>query len=85
MAVKAALYCTRVPKVTCALMDGGATDLVLSDDPYEFRRIPVDSLPLLVTICKIGDYCLVDPTEEEETCSTAGVVVGVSCKPNKSE
>jgi len=37
-------------------------------------------VPLLVTVCKIGDYCLVDPTAEEEVCSAVSMVVSVSIR-----
>ncbi|KAG4081194.1 hypothetical protein HA402_014642 [Bradysia odoriphaga] len=78
LAVKAALFNTRVPKVQAALMDGGTVDLTLSDDPYDCERLQIDSVPLLVTICKIGEHCVVDPSAEEEACSSASLVVGVS-------
>lgn len=79
LAVKAALFNTRVPKVTASLMDGGSIELNLSDDPYDCDRLKIDSAPLLVTLCKIGEFCLVDPSAEEEECSSASLVVGVSC------
>lgn len=31
-----------------------------------------------VAVCKIGDWCVLDPSSEEEECSTASVVVTVS-------
>lgn len=87
LAVKAAMFNTRVPKVQAALMDGGTVDLTLSDDPYDCDRLKIESVPLLVTICKIGEHCVVDPSAEEEVCSSASLVVGVSnqngkCKKN---
>ncbi len=83
LAVKAALFNTRVPKVQAALMDGGTVDLTLSDDPYDCERLKIDSVPLLVTICKIGEHCVVDPSAEEEACSSASLVVGVSHQNGK--
>lgn len=83
LAVKAALFNTRVPKVQAALMDGGTVDLTLSDDPYDCERLKIDSVPLLVTICKIGEHCVVDPSAEEEACSSASLVVGVSNQNGK--
>ncbi|XP_069675454.1 exosome complex component RRP42 isoform X1 [Periplaneta americana] len=78
LAVKAALHNTRVPKVKAASMDGGSVDLHLSDDPFDCYRLDVSAAPCLVTLCKIGDHCVVDPTAEEETCSNASVVVAVT-------
>lgn len=78
MAVKSALFNTRIPRVSSALLDGGNVDVVLSDDPHDCDRLNVKSSPLLITVCKIGDHCVVDPSIEEEICSTASVVIGVS-------
>lgn len=64
-------------------MDGGTVDLTLSDDPYDCDRLKIDSVPLLVTICKIGEHCVVDPSAEEEACSSASLVVGVSNRNGK--
>ncbi|XP_034831704.1 exosome complex component RRP42 [Maniola hyperantus] len=91
LAVKAALFNTRIPFVKAALMDGGNVDLQLSDDPYDSKLLDVGSAPLLVTLCKIGDKCVVDPTAEEETCSVVSLIVGVTgnpkyyCDGNKQE
>lgn len=68
----------KVPRVHSALLDGGDVDLVLSDDPLDYDRLNVETCPLLVTIAKIGEFVIVDPTIEEETCSNTSVVVGVS-------
>uniref|UniRef100_A0A1B6LN19 Ribosomal RNA-processing protein 42 n=1 Tax=Graphocephala atropunctata TaxID=36148 RepID=A0A1B6LN19_9HEMI len=78
LAVKAALHNTRVPRVTGAEMDGGQVDLTLSDDPFDCWRLDVSTAPLIVTLCKIGDHCVVDPTAEEETCSTASIVIAIT-------
>lgn len=53
--------------------------MVLSDDIYDCDRLDVTKIPLLVTLCKIGESCIIDPTAEEEECSVASLVVGVSC------
>ncbi|KAI8441771.1 hypothetical protein MSG28_005460 [Choristoneura fumiferana] len=55
-------------------MDGGNVDLQLSDDPY-------DSKLLDVTLCKIGEKCVVDPSAEEESCSAVSLIVGVTGNP----
>ncbi|XP_031769180.2 exosome complex component RRP42 isoform X1 [Galleria mellonella] len=78
LAVKAALFNTRIPFVKAALMDGGNIDLQLSDDPYDSKLLNVGSAPLLVTLCKIGDKCVVDPSAEEESCSVISLVVGTT-------
>lgn len=78
LAVKCALFNTRIPRVSSAMLDGGSVDIVLSDDPHDCDRLNIKSSPLLVTVCKIGEQCVVDPSIEEEICSTASVVIGVS-------
>lgn len=81
LAVKAALFNTRIPFVKAALMDGGNVDLQLSDDPYDSKLLEVGSAPLLVTLCKIGDKCVVDPSAEEESCSVISLIVGITGNP----
>ncbi|CAH2050161.1 unnamed protein product, partial [Iphiclides podalirius] len=90
LAVKAALFNTRLPLVKAALMDGGNVDLQLSDDPYDTKQLDIGCAPLLVTLCKIGDKCVVDPSAEEESCSVISLIVGVTGNPkfyctNKTE
>lgn len=85
LAAKAALFNTKIPRVTAALMDAGEAELVISDDPYDCTRINIEHIPIMVTVCKIGDSCVVDPSAEEEECSTASVVVAVSKRNNKSK
>lgn len=80
IAVKAALFDLKLPRVSAALMDGGSVDLILSDDVHDFDRLDVTALPLLVTLCKIGNHCVIDPSAEEEECSVVSLVVGVSCR-----
>lgn len=66
-------------------MDGGNVDLQLSEDPYDSVRLKTDSIPIFITICKIGEHCIVDPSAEEEVCSSASLVVGVSNRDDKGE
>lgn len=77
IAVKAALYSTEIPNITSATLDGGEPDIQFSDDAYNCVRLDATNYPIIVTLCKIGDYCIVDPTAEEEMCSAASVVVSV--------
>lgn len=77
IAVKAALYNTEIPRVTAATLDGGEADIELSDDPYDCIKLNVIDAPLIVTLCKIGEHCIVDPTSEEEMCCTTGTIMSV--------
>ncbi|KAK2574979.1 hypothetical protein KPH14_008742 [Odynerus spinipes] len=76
-AVKAALYNTEIPRVTAATLDGGEADIQLSDDPFDCIKLDVTNYPIIVTLCKIGENCIVDPTLEEEMCSPASTIISV--------
>lgn len=78
LAVKAALYNTMVPRVETVAMDGGNVDLQLSGDPFDCWRLDITNIPCLVTLTKIGEHLIVDPTAEEEECSMASLVVAVT-------
>lgn len=78
LAVKAALNCTRIPRVTTAAVDGKNIDLQLSDDPYDCWNLDISRIPCLVTMCKIGEHYLVDPTQEEEACSNASLILAIT-------
>lgn len=75
--VKAALFDTKIPKVTAATLDGGEPDIQLSDDIYDCVKLDTSNYPVIVTLCKIGDNCVVDPTSEEEMCSGSSIVISV--------
>ncbi|XP_076391954.1 exosome complex component Rrp42 isoform X2 [Megachile rotundata] len=76
-AVKAALYSTEIPKITAATLDGGEPDIQLSDDLYDCIQLDTSNYPVIVTLCKIGDNYIVDPTSEEEVCSASSIVMSV--------
>jgi len=79
MAVKAALYTTLVPKVTVTAVDGGEPELELSDDPTDGQRLDVmDTAPVLITLNRIGNHVVVDATPEEEACTSASLIMGVT-------
>ncbi|KAL6419038.1 hypothetical protein ACFW04_014104 [Cataglyphis niger] len=76
-AVKAALYSTEIPKVLAAMLDGGEPDIQVSDDPYDCIKLDITTYPSIVTICKIGDNFVIDPTLEEESCSAVSLIMSV--------
>lgn len=53
-AVKAALYSAEIPKVATAALDGGETDVQLSDDINDSIKLNVTNFPLFVTLCKVS-------------------------------
>ena len=78
MAVKAALHSTIIPKVTIATVDGGKPDLEITDDPKDGLRLQVLNSPILITLSRIGHFCVLDPSPEEEACSSSSLVIGVT-------
>jgi len=59
-------------------------DLIINEDPMAFTPITdfcdVDKLPLTVTMTKIGNYFVVDATDEESQCMSVNLVCGVDGK-----
>ncbi|KAK7806920.1 hypothetical protein U0070_026063, partial [Myodes glareolus] len=53
IAVKAALFSTRIPRVRVLEDEEGAKDIELSDDPYDCIRLSVENVPCIVTLCKV--------------------------------
>ncbi|XP_076751457.1 exosome complex component Rrp42 isoform X2 [Xylocopa sonorina] len=77
IAVKAALSSTEIPKITAATLDGEEPDIQLSDDAYDCIQLDTRNYPVIVTLCKIGDNFIVDPTSEEEVCSASSIVMSI--------
>lgn len=77
LAVKAALFNTRIPNVTVS-MEEGDEQLEISDDPHDCRRLDVDPIPVTVTLSKIGHRHVVDASPQEETCSLAQLLVSIN-------
>ncbi|XP_072399651.1 exosome complex component RRP42 [Diabrotica undecimpunctata] len=78
LAVKAALWNTQVPLVKNVNIDGNNVEINVSDELYDCKRLDVQNAPIMVTVCKIGEKCIVDPNAAEEQCSVGSVVVAVS-------
>ncbi|EDO34904.1 predicted protein [Nematostella vectensis] len=77
LAVKAALYNTRIPNVTVS-SDGGEVELEISDDPYDCHQLPPDQMPIIITLSKIGGRHVVDASQSEELCSDCHLLVAVN-------
>lgn len=78
IAVKAALFSTRIPNVTVLKGDEGQMELEISDDPYDVKRLDISSCPCLVTLSKIGYFHVVDASQKEEACCLARVIMGIT-------
>ena len=55
----------------------GEMDFELSEDPLDCTRIDTQRIPICVSLTKIGDYFVIDPTSEEESCMTMQLTVAV--------
>ncbi|KAK1173459.1 exosome complex component RRP42-like [Huso huso] len=80
VAIKAALFNTRIPKVQMIEDEEGTKEIELSDDPYDCMRLDVENVPCIVTLCKIGHRHVVDATLQEKACSMASLLVAVTRK-----
>ncbi|CAG2194266.1 exosome complex component RRP42-like [Mytilus edulis] len=77
VAVKAALFDLKIPRVTVT-QDEGHVELEISDDPYDVQTVDVKSSPCIVTLSKIGHCHVVDASQKEEACCLARLMLGVS-------
>ncbi|KAM4549502.1 exosome complex component RRP42-like [Fundulus diaphanus] len=77
IAIKAALFNTKIPRVHISSDDEGGKEIELSDDPYDCMRVNV---PCIVTLCKIGQRHVVDATLQEKACSVASLIISVTHK-----
>lgn len=59
-------------------IDGNNIELDICDELYDCTYLDVSKAPLMVTVCRIGDQCVIDPNTAEEQCSVGSVVVAVA-------
>uniref|UniRef100_A0AAY4BRY7 Exosome component 7 n=1 Tax=Denticeps clupeoides TaxID=299321 RepID=A0AAY4BRY7_9TELE len=78
IAIKAALFNTRIPKVHLSEDEEGGKEIELSDDPYDCVRLNVENVPCIVTLCKIGHRHVVDATLQEKACSVASLLIATT-------
>ncbi|CAG2122751.1 unnamed protein product, partial [Medioppia subpectinata] len=76
IAVKSALFDTKIPKVSPIL--GDDNDFVVSDDEFESTRLDVSSVPLFVTLTRISGRYVVDVTREEEEAGVASISFAIN-------
>uniref|UniRef100_A0A3B1J5J7 Exosome component 7 n=1 Tax=Astyanax mexicanus TaxID=7994 RepID=A0A3B1J5J7_ASTMX len=80
VAIKAALFNTRIPKVQVSEDEEGGKEIELSDDPYDCMRLDVTNVPCIVTLSKIGHRHVVDATLQEKACSVASLLISITHK-----
>ncbi|KAI9312852.1 ribosomal protein S5 domain 2-type protein [Dichotomocladium elegans] len=83
MAVRAALFDTRIPRTELHDLGDGEYEFEVVDDVEDAVAITGwDSLPISVTLYKIGDRYILDPTILEELSSDVTLTVGINKNGN---
>ncbi|ESN92713.1 hypothetical protein HELRODRAFT_108114 [Helobdella robusta] len=77
LAVKAALFNSKIPNLTVVTSELNEAEIELSDDPYDCFRLDVSRAPCIVTLNKVLDKYIVDASLEEETCISSRIILGV--------
>ncbi|KAJ2998431.1 hypothetical protein HDV02_004546 [Globomyces sp. JEL0801] len=78
IAIKAALYNTRLAKVTVETTDG-ASDFTVSDEETEILK-GRELVPICITVSMIDDSTVIDTTPMEELCTSVTVSTIVNSK-----
>lgn len=78
IAVKAALYDLRIPKLTVSIGEDGKPEIEVSDDPHAVEPLSIANVPCFVTLSKIGSQFVVDVSQEEAECSTVNMCCAVA-------
>eukprot|EP00698_Gefionella_okellyi_P012479 TRINITY_DN3360_c0_g1_i2.p1 TRINITY_DN3360_c0_g1~~TRINITY_DN3360_c0_g1_i2.p1 ORF type:complete len:180 (+),score=34.80 TRINITY_DN3360_c0_g1_i2:488-1027(+) len=76
IATRAALLRTELPKTDILHSEEGEAEVKLSDS--ETVPLPAQNVPVCITMAKIGNYYVADPTLEEEACSDAKLTAAAS-------
>merc|ERR1711879_600906 len=90
LGTRAALRNTKIPKTNIVPGEfDGEMDFELSEDPLDCTRLDIQGIPICVSLTKIGNYYIIDPTPEEEDCMTMQLTVAVDkfgnfCSMSKS-
>jgi exosome complex component RRP42 len=79
MTTRAALYNARIPKTEIQDLGEGEYEFEVMDDVEDAEPIVGwENLPISVTLYKIADRYIIDPTILEELCSQVTLTVGVN-------
>lgn len=78
VAVKAALYDLKIPKVSVAVDENGQPEIEVSDDPFDVTKLSIANVPCMVTLSKVGQQFVLDATPEEEACAVGCLSVAVT-------
>lgn len=84
LAAHSAIKTTILPNVKIEEGDEFEPDVTLADDPLACTFLDsIIKAPLIITVHKIGQRHVIDPSLEEESCSSAYLTVGISSQNSK--
>eukprot|EP01100_Stratorugosa_tubuloviscum_P012161 TRINITY_DN5631_c0_g1_i1.p1 TRINITY_DN5631_c0_g1~~TRINITY_DN5631_c0_g1_i1.p1 ORF type:complete len:307 (-),score=131.54 TRINITY_DN5631_c0_g1_i1:114-1034(-) len=79
LAIRAAIHNTKIPNVHFeAGIVAGDYEIVISGDPNDYWTLSIDTIPVLITISKIGKFMIVDANKEEEQCADVQICIAVN-------
>uniref|UniRef100_A0A131XFS0 Ribosomal RNA-processing protein 42 n=1 Tax=Hyalomma excavatum TaxID=257692 RepID=A0A131XFS0_9ACAR len=78
VAVKAALYDLKIPKVSVNIDDNGDPEIEVSDNPHDVNKINIANVPCFITLSKVGQQFVLDATQEEQACAVGSLAMAVT-------
>ena len=78
--IYSALQNTILPKLEIESGDNNEVEIMLSDDPLDGVEIDFISPLLTVTIAKLGNRYIIDPSDEEEAVSNVKLCVAIKVR-----
>lgn len=78
VAVKAALYDLKIPKVTVKVDENGDPEVEVSGDPFDIEKLSIANVPCFITLLKVGQQFILDATQEEEACAVGSLALAVT-------
>lgn len=78
VAVKAALYDLKIPKVTVTRDENGDPEIEVSDDPFDVEKLSIANVPCFITLSKVGQQFVLDATREEQACAVGSLAMAVT-------
>ena len=81
LAAHAGMRTTILPAIQIEEGDEFEPDISLTDDPLACKFLDnITEAPLIITVHKIGERHVIDPSLEEESCSSSYLTVAISSK-----
>ncbi|CAN7991705.1 unnamed protein product, partial [Ixodes hexagonus] len=78
VAVKAALYDLKIPKVSVTVDENGDPEVEVSGDPFDVEKLNIENVPCFITLSKVGQQFVLDATQEEEACAVGSLAIAVT-------